>query len=333
LIGPRVGLLYACNTAGAITGAVLAGFVLIGGIGIGRSFTAAASINACVGLVALLLARWTPTTTAAETAPPADLNHRSPAGAESGSTEPTRALRRMIVVVFGLSGFAALALEVVWFRVLVTFVPATTYAFTSMLAAVLAGIAAGSATGVPVLRFRCNWVRVLGVLQALVGLLALAAMTFFLRLYRSGQLPDNVIAAALVVILPPAIVMGLAFPVGIRAFTRAEDQGSGQTAAHIAALYAANVGGAIGGAVAAGFLLVPSLGTRGSLVFLLASACSGWRKAARPRRPSTDAPWAAASSTSMGFTRRTIPPGRCSCSRPSACCPRRSIPTRDTCWR
>ncbi len=36
-----------------------------------------------------------------------------------------------------VSGFAALALEIVWFRVLVQFLPATSYAFTTMLATVL----------------------------------------------------------------------------------------------------------------------------------------------------------------------------------------------------
>ena len=35
-VGARVGALYATNTAGAVTGAVLTGFVLIGAIGSGR---------------------------------------------------------------------------------------------------------------------------------------------------------------------------------------------------------------------------------------------------------------------------------------------------------
>ena len=37
-----------------------------------------------------------------------------------------------------VSGLASLALEIVWFRMLVQFLPATSYAFTMMLATVLA---------------------------------------------------------------------------------------------------------------------------------------------------------------------------------------------------
>ena len=41
------------------------------------------------------------------------------------------------------SGFVSIALEVVWFRVLVLYVESDTYAFTIMLAVVLTGIAVG----------------------------------------------------------------------------------------------------------------------------------------------------------------------------------------------
>ena len=54
--GPRVSALYAVNTAGAVTGAVLTGFYLIGAIGIRRSFLLGAAINVVVGVTALILA-------------------------------------------------------------------------------------------------------------------------------------------------------------------------------------------------------------------------------------------------------------------------------------
>ena len=43
-----------------------------------------------------------------------------------------------------MSGFVSFALEIVWFRMLVVLFRPTTYAFTVMLATVLAGIAVGS---------------------------------------------------------------------------------------------------------------------------------------------------------------------------------------------
>ena len=53
---------------------------------------------------------------------------------------------------FFVSGLMSLALEIVWFRMLVIFLRPTAYAFTIMLACVLAGIAIGSAIAAPLLR-------------------------------------------------------------------------------------------------------------------------------------------------------------------------------------
>ena len=51
-------------------------------------------------------------------------------------------------------GVMSLALEIIWFRMLVIFLRPTAYAFTIMLACVLAGIAIGSAIAAPLLRMR-----------------------------------------------------------------------------------------------------------------------------------------------------------------------------------
>src|SRR5206468_2845141 len=54
-VGARVSLLYAGNTSGAILGCLLAGFVLIGGLGLRESISAAAVLNGIAGLFALIL--------------------------------------------------------------------------------------------------------------------------------------------------------------------------------------------------------------------------------------------------------------------------------------
>ncbi len=55
--GARLGALYAANTAGALTGALLAGYELIGAIGMQRTYLAAAAVNVLVGVGALTLSR------------------------------------------------------------------------------------------------------------------------------------------------------------------------------------------------------------------------------------------------------------------------------------
>src|SRR4029453_13180700 len=52
-VGSRLGLLYAINTAGAIVGALVAGFYLVPDVGVSRSFWMAATTNSLVGLIAV----------------------------------------------------------------------------------------------------------------------------------------------------------------------------------------------------------------------------------------------------------------------------------------
>ena len=53
----RIGVLYATNTAGAIVGTLLAGFWMIGALGISASFRVAATVNVLVGVVAIIGSR------------------------------------------------------------------------------------------------------------------------------------------------------------------------------------------------------------------------------------------------------------------------------------
>ena len=278
LAGPRVGVIYAANTTGAIAGALAAGFVLIGGIGIARSFQLAALLNALVGVAAITL----------------DVSGAGRADVATPPVGPARVSSGAVVsgigqLAFAFSGFAALALEVVWFRILVLVLPATSYAFTTMLAAVLLGLAAGSALATPWLRRSWNWVHAYGVVQLAIGVMTVGAMAFYLDRYGAGALRGSDHVASLFVIVPPALAMGFAFPVGIRAWVDAAGRPEEQRAAGVARLYAANVAGAIAGAAAGGFLLVPAFGSRLSLVllasgFVLSGLLLIWYSASDKRR-------------------------------------------------
>ena len=277
LVARAVGVLYATNTAGAITGALLAGRVLIGELGIGASFRVAATLNVIVGLSALALSR-----RAGMSGPPV-----ADAGAIESRDDDFR--RHLVPIVFAVSGFAALGLEVVWFRVLVLVVPATTYAFTTMLATVLLGIALGSALAGPLLARRWHYVRAFGMAQIATGLITLTSLAFYLHGYHAGRLSGTDQAASLFVILPPALAMGLAFPLGVRAWIGEHHDQSNDSAARVATLYALNVGGAIVGSLAAGFGLLPAFGSRISAIVLAAAFASAglalvWSAADRLRQ-------------------------------------------------
>jgi spermidine synthase len=273
-IGTRVGLLYAGNTAGAILGAALAGFYLIPQIGLRRSFLLASSINGLVGLVAILVAwlqlrrRDPPFDAAASASRPSAL----PAGWWSRES--------LVLAVFAISGFASLALEVIWFRVLGIMLGPTSYVFTLMLAFVLTGIALGSAIVTPLMPWRLNWLQVLAVMQLGAGIVAVQSFSPLRRTPQPlewlppilGSVGIDFLATAATVsiaaILPTAIFFGLAFPVGLRLWAGAEGT-EHHTAERVGLFYSVNVG-AILGSIAAGFVLLPQLGSRTSLIAMAA---------------------------------------------------------------
>ena len=275
-LGTRVGLLYAANTTGAIVGALLAGFYLLPNQGLHRSFLFAATVNVSVGVIALACSVVVGRSVTSQ-------SDRPPAGGEAAvvTDEISQRLRRVVLFVFVLSGFASLALEVIWFRALVIFLGPSTFAFTVMLAVVLAGIALGSYAVTPLMRLRLDWLQVLAVLQ--FGA-ALAAVRSFSSLGRDPRLPRwlegfldgsgmshlvSPVSASIAAILPTALFLGLAFPVGLRlwAGTGGDDR---STAKRIGLFFSLNVCGGILGSVAAGFLLIPALSTRGSLIVVSA---------------------------------------------------------------
>ena len=264
-IGTRVGVLYASNTAGAIAGALLAGFYLVPQVGLTRSFLLAACANALVGVIAVITSRYV------RAVPLADID----APVMEASVIPR--VSYVVLGVFAISGFASLALEVIWFRVLIVFLGPTTYAFTLMLASVLAGIAAGSAMVAPVMRLRIDWLQALAVLQ--MGA-AVVAVQSFSSLRRAARVPEwlsslaawpgsdfllPAAVATIVAIFPTAVFMGLAFPVGLRLWAGAESAAR-HTAARIGVFYSLNVCGGIVGSIVAGFVLLPELGSRASLI-------------------------------------------------------------------
>ena len=258
--GTRVSALYAINTAGAVTGAVLTGFYLIGAIGIQNSFLLGASINVVVGITALVLAGRVDEGLKVLTS-------------NSGAT-PDAPLKwvpspRVIAAVVGISGLVALALEIVWFRTLVQYLSATTYAFTTMLATVLAGIATGGAIGARLLRTRRDWTAALTLIQLAASLLVLGSAIFLGRSYAAGWQTGGEWQASAAAILPVAILMGLAFPIAIylAAADSRLDSATG-LAESVGRLYSTNVVGAIAGALLGGFLLLPWLGARRALIVM-----------------------------------------------------------------
>jgi len=138
-----VGVLYAVNSGGAFAGAMLAGFALLPSVGIQASYQIAAAVNILVGLVALALSA-----RVAEPLPDAAFPSQRKANgrtvntacdAQSAALTPT-----LLLVGFGVSGFAAMIYQVAWTRAVTLAIGSSTYAFTLITGAFILGLTLGS---------------------------------------------------------------------------------------------------------------------------------------------------------------------------------------------
>lgn len=263
-IAKATGLLYAMNTLGAVAGCFIAGFVLLGEIGISGSVYLAAGLNLLVATVVILARRG-----AAPLAPTA----------VSGplDEEEVPGQRSFILLVFFITGFAALGYEVLWTRALLVYLASSTYAFSLVLSVYLLGVAGGS--------FAASWVAprvrrpLYGVALAQFGVAAtvLLGMRIFpnvreLALGIVGSYFIDSFARAVgfmatqagLVLLLPTLFMGATFPFGVAAY-----RSSKGVSGSVGSLYAVNTLGNIAGSIVVGFFAIAAVGVRNSIVGLL----------------------------------------------------------------
>ena len=178
----------------------------------------------------------------------------------------------IIYICFFLSGAAGLAYEVLWTRILSISFGHTVYAVTTVLAAFMGGLALGSLLiGRLADRMRSPLL-VYGFMELAIGLTCLAVplllslvRKIYLYFYPSLMLTTGLKVAiqfglAASVIIIPAALMGGTLPILVRGLTR----DSGETGLKVSHLYGINTVGAACGAFAAGYLLLPVLGNRGT---------------------------------------------------------------------
>jgi spermidine synthase len=274
-LGGRVGVLYATNTAGAIAGSLSAGLILIPRFGIFAAFLIAASLNLVVAVTAVLLGR---------RMPPTALSSAGQRTSPAFSVLFADRRRTAVLVVFAVSGFVSLALEVVWFRVVTLFARPTVYAYAMMLAAVLGGIAVGSYLAAPWLKRRpaADWLLILAWLEggiAIVTLLSFATLSAIPWIVATaGPLLSPLIGdylayqflVSFTVMMPAMLLCGVAFPIGLHVWAAEDDPRGPDVATRVGVFYSANVTASIAGSLGVGFVLLPALGSLGTLRLLCA---------------------------------------------------------------
>lgn len=257
-IGPRVGLLYAANTVGAVCGTVLAGFFLLPALGLAGTVYIGIAINLLVFVIAVRIARIVAQKATAEKTDAASVANID-ATANPASTPV--AGRIWVLPVMLISGANAFVYEVLWTRLLGHILGGSITAFATMLASFLGGIAIGSAIAS---RFATTKTAALnGFIIAQCGI-AVASMAIYQ--YLPLVIPDDVglrgnILLAIAILLPATLFIGATYPLAVKIFAR--DKTDAAPAA--ARVYAFNTIGAIAGATLAAFLLIPMFKYEGAI--------------------------------------------------------------------
>ena len=247
--------LFTISTLAASIGCITAGFFLIQFLGLQNSIYLGVAINLVLAGGAFGLDRsWTETSVDLQQ----DLN-------DGSGISPTAELWRLLLWTFAVAGFCAMAYAVLWTRILTSFLGNSAYAFSVTLTALLLGIAVGSFLFAAIARRIKSHVNLFGLVQIGIGLSLVALIPAFGNLYGIGRGLQAAFGvgrfwdfiAGFVVMIVPTILIGASFPLARRLCAAAE---SPSTASPFSTI------GALLGPLCAGFILVPLIGVRPSLL-------------------------------------------------------------------
>lgn len=266
-----LGFFYGGNIAGGVVGCLLAGYYLLRLHDVQVATWVAVALNAAVVALAFVLANNMPYESHVDEKVEATTIKPKLFDAPAGSMP--------VYITIALSGFTALASEVVWTRLLSLNLGATTYTFSLILAVVLAGLGLGSSTGAVLARTVENARSALGWCQLLlVAGIAWAAfgLTKSLPYWPvNPQLASGPVfiftmdlVKTMFVVLPSSVLWGASFPLALAAIG-SKDADPGVV---VGTTYAANTIGAIAGSILASLVFIPRFGTQHSHQLLLVLA-------------------------------------------------------------
>jgi spermidine synthase len=247
--GGNFSLLYGFNTLGAVLGVVLSGFITIGALGEWNTVQIGVLINLIVGFAAFML-------------------YKKKQAVEVEAYEPVipispypNTLRRIVLISILISGFTALAYEVIWTRHLILFLRTSIYAFSGMLAVFLLGIGTGSLF---VHKFIDRFKRplfVFGSLELIVGVLSIVNLHLFP--FFDGRFLLNLLSP-IVLVFPLTFLFGMIFPIASLCYTKSINK-SGSS---VGLLYGFNTIGNVAGALLTGFLFISLWGSTNTIILL-----------------------------------------------------------------
>lgn len=277
----RLGFFYGVNVVGAGLGALATPWWLVRSLGLSGAVMVAAGANAAAGILAVLASLGMGHTASAS----------SPTLGEADRPrhEPARPFA-LWLALYATSGFCALALEILWFRIVDVAVKSTSFAFGTVLSLYLLSYGTGSLVASAVasriqrplrtfLALQCAIVVAAALPLVLLRFGAWPFHAWYVDYWRTGQFGfgwsfDWTAITRLYLLLPlmlyglPTFLMGFSFPVLQRA-VQDDVRTSGRK---VGLLQTANVTGCVAGSLLVGLLAIGHLGTIASVRLVIAVA-------------------------------------------------------------
>lgn len=183
-------------------------------------------------------------------------------------------MRRLLFLLFAVSGFSGLIYESIWSHYLKLFLGSAAYAQSLVLAIFMGGMAAGSWIASRHSIRRHNLLLAYAIAEGLIGLFGLLFHNVFLQVMETSY--DSIIphldaatfvqiykwSIAALLILPQSVLLGMTFPLMSVGLIRWFPDKPG---ASLSILYFTNSFGAAIGVLASGFWMLPSFGLPGTV--------------------------------------------------------------------
>jgi len=268
---PLITRLYGINTLGAGIGTIVSGWYLLGTLGYEASVYLGATISLAVASIAILAA-----------------TQFSADDGEKTLTRESVSLRSIPPSVWGwcvmvfISGFIAISLEIIWFRLLDVTLKSNAYTFAHLLSFFLIGDAIGSLVGARFVHLITNPRKAFLILQGLIGTYSIAVILLIVAVTNDSPLGEYIrtsgnkieltledsrllwavyLGLPAIMMLPPSFLIGFYYPIVQKAIQTDETM-VGQ---RVGIVEVANIMGNTLGGVFTGAIFLHYLGTANSL--------------------------------------------------------------------
>jgi len=263
-ISSDLGRIYAFDTIGATTGGLITGFVLLGAFGQQLTFLTGVVISLLSAFMALMMSG---KTEARKTMTDSDSTQKSK---KIPDHEKDNKKNTQIALLSAfICGFTGLSLQIIWIRIFKIYLTNTSYTFSLITSMIILGLFTGSwlfkTKGKKISDLHYSMFKTLLIfgLLSFAGLLILinAPELFILPLHDTLKDPISrlilpPLTASLLVVFPPSVFSGYAFPMAIRILSSE----TGNISKNFGRILTWNTAGCVLGPVLSTFVLIPFLG-------------------------------------------------------------------------